>query len=155
MHPTRVLSLTVAMIALIAVAATPTASAAKRNPYTAAGVCGPGYEVVNRAPMFRYGRLLAGTVLTYKRSTGRYCAVTLKRRWIGRPSWTEVYLRREGGPRQDHRDYGSFSYYAGPVYNRSADRCLGWGGKAHQLVRRQGNWWAAVGEVSRVTSGCR
>jgi hypothetical protein len=156
MRTMRILLSSAALTVVLAVSAAP-ADAATRNPYTAVGICGGGFHVIKRAPMREYGRLLAGSVLTWNPSTKRYCAVTLKRREIGKPSWTEVWLRRDGSPtnpKDNHTDQGSFSYYAGPVYmKKQTKRCMGWGGSTNQLVWRKGGWWAAYRTVN-LSLGC-
>jgi hypothetical protein len=116
-------------VALIAIAFPATASA-KRNPYTAEQVCGAGFSKIDRHRLYSgssHTTLLAATFLLYNASTGRNCAVTMKRRFIGTPTYTVVSLKVKGKKRPWVVDYGQFKYYAGPVYKTAPGRCVRWG----------------------------
>jgi hypothetical protein len=126
---TRLLSLTGCALAVVAIALPATASA-KRNPYTAVQVCGAGFAKIDKHRLYSgssHTTLLAATVLLYNSSTGRNCAVTMKRRFIGKPTYTTVSLKVKGKRRPWVVDYGNFKYYAGPVYKRAPGRCVRWG----------------------------
>jgi hypothetical protein len=125
----RALALVVGALTLLAVALPATASA-KRNPYSAEQVCGAGYHKVDRHRLYSgssHTTLLAATFLLYNASSGRNCAVTMKRRFIGTPTYTTVSLKVKGKKRPWVVDYGQFKYYAGPVYKRAPGRCVRWG----------------------------
>src|ERR671918_1561653 len=95
---TRGLSLIVCAVALIAIADPATASA-KRNPYTAEQVCGAGFYEIDKHRLYsgsRHTTRLATTFLLYNGATGQNCAVTMKRRFIGRPTTTGVSLKVKG-----------------------------------------------------------
>src|SRR5262245_9075597 len=76
--------------ALIGSVAVPSTATAKKNPYTAEGVCGPGYRAIDRHRLYDVnpatGRRvkLAVVVLTYNSRNGHNCAVTLKRYRVGK-----------------------------------------------------------------------
>jgi hypothetical protein len=126
---TRLLSLTGCALAVVAIALPATASA-KRNPYTAVQVCGAGFAKIDKHRLYSgssHTTLLAATVLLYNASTGRNCAVTMKRRFIGKPTYTTVSLKVKGKRRPWVVDYGNFKYYAGPVYRHAPGRCVRWG----------------------------
>jgi hypothetical protein len=126
----RRLSLIVCAVALLAVGYPATASA-KRNPYTAEQVCGAGFYKIDRHKLYsgsRYTTHLATTFLLYNGATGQNCAVTMKRRFIGRPTTTGVSLKVKGKRRPWVVDQDAFKYYAGPVYRTAPGRCVRWGG---------------------------
>jgi len=124
----------------------PAAASAKRNPYTAAEVCGAGFRPIDRHKLVdsNHGRLLAVVVLTYNAATGQNCVVTLKRYRVGRAhrydDWlmAELYTRPLRVPSNLDTDKGDFKYYAGPVYVRARAKCVRWGGQADLIV--PSNW---------------
>ncbi|MCK2215561.1 M23 family metallopeptidase [Actinomadura sp. ATCC 31491] len=94
------------------------------NPYTAAGLCGSGYKVIDQAALGT-----AGTAyLLYNSANGTNCAVTLKKTSLGKATATTAYLEVQGKARAS--DSGSFAYYAGPVRAAASGKCVKWGGKA-------------------------
>jgi hypothetical protein len=116
-------------VALVAIALPATASA-KRNPYTAEQVCGAGFYKIDRHKLYsgsRYTTHVATTFLLYNAASGRNCAVTMKRRFIGTPTTTVVSLKVKGKKRPWVFDQGQYKYYAGPVYRSAAGRCVRWG----------------------------
>jgi hypothetical protein len=125
----RGFSLVVCAVALIAIAQ-PASASAKRNPYTAEQVCGAGFYKIDRHRLYsgsRHTTHLAITFLLYNGATGQNCAVTMKRRFIGRPTTTGVSLKVRGKRRPWVVDQGAFKYYAGPVYRTAPGRCVRWG----------------------------
>jgi hypothetical protein len=135
------------LIALVAVSALPaTASAKKQNPYTAAGVCGPGYKPIDRHKLVdsNHGKLIAEIVLTYNAATGKNCAVNLKRYRVGVAEkyndwmYVTLYTRPLRNPANLDSDKGDFNWYAGPVYVSARDKCVQWGGGADLIV--PANW---------------
>jgi serine/threonine-protein kinase len=125
----RRLLLSAVAVALVATALPATASA-KRNPYTAGQVCGAGFYKIDRHRLYSGSSnttLLATTFLLYNGATGRNCAVTMKRRFIGRPTTTGVSLKVKGKRRPWVVDQEAYKYYAGPVYRRAPGRCVRWG----------------------------
>jgi hypothetical protein len=122
----------------------PAAASAKRNPYTAAGVCGAGFQAIDRHKLIdsNYGRYLAEVVLTYNPATGQNCVVTLKRYRVGvarkYDDWlmAEIYTRPLRVPSNLDSDKGDFKYFAGPVFVTAPDKCVKWGGQARVRWRR-------------------
>ncbi|MBO3742153.1 hypothetical protein [Actinoplanes flavus] len=94
------------------------------NPYSASAICGSGYTVIDKA--VKEGKFYM--YLLYSSSTGKNCAVTLKQTNLGVKTLTDVYIIPETGTPDE--DYGSFEYYAGPVYVNAAGKCITWGGFA-------------------------
>lgn len=125
-----------ALAGLVAVGAAAPPAGAAGNPYTAAGVCGPGYRTVSTKPVDFPGRGVVGRlVLMHKPPAGGYCAVVLKTRFIGTPTWTDVSLKRDKRVKFE-MDGDFFSYYAGPVYlGRPKGSCFQWRGSMHETVR--------------------
>ena len=103
--------------ALVAVLANPApAAAASYN-----GQCGSGYGVVNQASV------PGGTVyLTYNNSNGRNCVVVLRSN-PGAAMNMDAALKRSDSTSW-RTDPGSFTTYAGPVYQEAAGQCVDWGG---------------------------
>jgi hypothetical protein len=135
--PSLRLALTGAAAAL-AVAA-PSVSAAG-NPYTPTGVCGAGYRVIDhhdlRGPK---GGLLATTYLLWNGGAKKNCAVTIKRRAVGVPTFVEVSLYKKGG---NYNAEGSldYKYYAGPLYVKAPGQCVFWGGRMSDAKGRGDSW---------------
>jgi len=106
-----------------AVAMGPTAAfASDVNPYSASAICGSGYSVIDKA--VNEGKYYM--YLLYNSSNGKNCAVTLKQANLGAKTLTDVYLLSESGTADE--DYGSYTYYAGPVYVSAPNTCIEWGG---------------------------
>jgi hypothetical protein len=106
-----------------AVVAGPSAAfASDVNPYSASAICGSGYSVIDKA--VTEGKYYM--YLLYNSSNGKNCAVTLKQANLGTKTLTDVYLLAENGTSDE--DYGSYTYYAGPVYVSAASQCIEWGG---------------------------
>ena len=139
----RILALCAALLGLVAI---PSAATAKTNPYTAAGVCGPGYKVIDRHPLYATnpysGRpvRLASVVLTYNARVGKNCAVTLKRYRVGKRApifgdhLSVSLAARPLGPGTAAGNAGEFRYFAGPVYVPARHRCVQWAGSAVLLL---------------------
>lgn len=114
-------------VALLALAAAP--ASAKRNPYTPAQVCGAGYGVIDQHDVTTPGARLATTYLLYNGANGKNCVATMKRRAIGRRTWTSASLRKQGADRA-RVDSGYYRYYAGPKRWKARGVCVEWGGGA-------------------------
>ena len=145
MKLTRSIIVSAVAVGLLAV---PSIATAAKNPYTAAGVCGAGYHVVDRHRMYATdpsnGRqiLLATVVLTYNSATGKNCAVTMKRWRVGQAApvygdFLSVALAaRPLGPTTVDGDSGEFKYFAGPVYVPARHRCVQFSGSATLLMQK-------------------
>jgi hypothetical protein len=142
---TRLVRIALVLAALLSVIpAQP--SSARKNPYTAEGVCGPGYEVIDRHRLYDInpatGRRvrLAAVVLTYNSGNGHNCAVTMKRYRVGkkRPVFGDhLSVSLAARPLSDATtdgDAGNFKYYAGPTYVPARNRCVQWSGSATLLL---------------------
>jgi len=121
------------LAALLGLAVTASPAAAIKNPYTATGVCGAGYSVIDRHKLYDThpdGRRihLADMVLTYNTATGKNCAVTMKRFRVGKPDymWISIQTRRAG----DGNSAQNLQYFAGPSYVFARHRCIVWHGGA-------------------------
>ncbi len=128
-------------LALLALGGAPVAATAAGNPYTAAGVCGPGYAPIDRHKLFATAPYdgarvhLATIVLTYNASTGRNCVVTLKERRLGRPDHVYAQVQtRPASPTSADGDSGRFRYFAGPTYVYAPGRKVRWGGGTIQRL---------------------
>lgn len=109
---------------LIGIAAMP--AAADNNSYNPYSLCGFGYTTLaHREPIVAGGEdpLPAGTLYIIHNPTyGKYCAVSIKSRWVGVATDTMVGLVG-GGP--DASASGLRYYYGGPVYQTLwSDGCL-------------------------------
>ena len=86
----RTASLAATVAAVAGLAVLPSAASAKKNPYTAPGVCGPGFKVIDSHRLYDDDSgterpvHLATVVLTYNSRTGQNCAVTMKRYRVGK-----------------------------------------------------------------------
>ncbi len=122
-----ILSLAAAALALTAAPA-----AARSNPYSPERVCGAGYSRVTHNPLTATSNqrvTIATAYLLYSRYTGKNCAVTLKARSIGKPTYTTAVIKKRGtgNPYDAKVDHGYFSYFAGPVYVHAPQTCVRYG----------------------------
>ncbi|GAA0913637.1 serine/threonine-protein kinase [Nonomuraea longicatena] len=114
----------------------PTAST-KPNPYTALGVCGSGYKVVNSRALGDK----ATVYLAYNAAQGKNCVVTLSRlQYPGKVSMNAT-LQVKGG--SSGANPGSFTAYAGPVRLPAVKKCVMWGGSWGSLSWKSG--WSHCG----------
>lgn len=134
-HKLRIPLLAALSCAAVGGATAPPAGAAA-NPYTAAGVCGAGFRTVSTKPVDFPGRGTIGRlVLMHRAPAGGYCAVVLKTRFIGVPTWTDVSLKRDKRVKFE-MDGDFFGYYAGPVYlGRPKGSCFQWRGSMQEKAR--------------------
>ncbi|WP_066943160.1 hypothetical protein [Microtetraspora fusca] len=111
--------------AITAVALLPTAAEAA-SPQS---LCGAGYTIVkdgSRAIKTKSGEQLGVTYVLYSGRTGKNCAVTIKTKYVGKPSYTYVRLEVKKGPWDS--DSGDFTRYAGPVYVSARHKCVSYWG---------------------------
>jgi hypothetical protein len=102
---------------------------APSNPYTAAQVCGSGYQVIDSAELTGPDRTSRGKVyLLYNAGNGYNCTVALKATSLDTATAAAAYLEVQGQTRTANS--GSFQYYAGPVRAKAAGACVKWGGSA-------------------------
>ena len=101
-------------------------SAASRTARPAAvynSACGSGYKVVDSVPISTLGTVF----LTYNSSTGYNCVVNVRTN-PGTAMHMEAAIALSGDGSTIHSNSGDFSTYAGPVYIKAADHCVGWWG---------------------------
>ncbi|MFB9251865.1 protein kinase [Sphaerisporangium melleum] len=98
----------------------PTASP-KPNPYTAAGLCGSGFKVIDS-----HGLGAATVYLLYNGATGKNCVATLSRHVVPQKIKMGVVLQVKGGATA--ADSGAYTAYAGPVRLAAGKVCVIWGG---------------------------
>ncbi|WP_307848595.1 protein kinase domain-containing protein [Microbispora oryzae] len=98
-----------------------TAPAPKPNPYSAAGVCGSGFKVIDS---HSYGA--ATTYLLYNASSGKNCVVTLSKYVIPAKIKMSAVLKVKGGA--STADSGQYTAYAGPLRLAATRTCVIWGG---------------------------
>ena len=96
------------------IAGAPTPAHAARA-YTAKGVCGSSYHVQ------RSHKLAGATVYQLYNGTTT-CVVTLKTASLGKATKITAGLQVKGGSWA--YDTGSYTYYAGPVKQRSKGKCV-------------------------------
>lgn len=115
-RPRRMLGAVGAVIAVSsAMLAGVSAPAYAANPYTAKGVCGSGYNVQ------RSHKLPGATVYQLYNGTTT-CVVTLKTTSLGKATKVTAGLQVKG--RSWAYDTGAYTYYAGPVKQRSKGKCV-------------------------------
>jgi Serine/threonine protein kinase len=93
----------------------------KPNPYSAAGVCGSGYQVIDS---HSYGP--ATTYLLYHAGVKNNCVITLSKYVMPDKVRMSAVLQVSGGG--SGADTGSFTVYAGPIRLAAAGKCVIWGG---------------------------
>ncbi|MFI6453247.1 protein kinase [Streptosporangium amethystogenes] len=109
----------------------------KPNPYTAAGVCGSGYKVVNSKALGG----VATIYLLYSSAAGKNCVVTMSRYVIPAKISMNAILQVKGG--SSGSNPGKFTVYAGPVRLSAAKKCVIWGGSHGSLSWKSG--WSHCG----------
>ena len=143
MRRTRRLTLsTVAAAVLGLLAATaPSGAAAADNPYSAEQICGAGYRVIGGHQVWSAdGTTLGIARLLYSPATGKNCAVLLKSRQLGTPTYTAVSLKKQGAKAPWVVDFGDYRYYAGPVYVTAAGTCVRFGASMSFPNGRKANY---------------
>lgn len=130
------LSLTLAVIGA-ALAVTTVPASAATNPYSPREVCGSDYSVVKHKRLTASSNAkvhMATAYLLYSAATRNNCAVTIKRRAIGKPTETSAFVKKRGtgDPWDAKLDSGFFKYFAGPVYVNAPGRCVRYGGVVSQ-----------------------
>ncbi|MEV7803619.1 protein kinase [Microbispora sp. NPDC088329] len=98
-----------------------TTAAPKPNPYTAKGVCGGGYAVVDS---HSYGQ--ATTYLLYNASNGYNCVITMSKYVVPGKIKMSAVLKVQNG--SSGNDSGSYTTYAGPLRLPAKGKCVIWGG---------------------------
>jgi hypothetical protein len=100
-------------------------STAKKNPYTAAQVCGSGYSEIDSHTLTS-GSTTAKIVLMYNGGTN--CVVTLKSgAGVGVAQSMAAWVQAQNGSSKV-TDSGSYQYYAGPTKVSAKAICVKWGG---------------------------
>ncbi|MGI5487090.1 serine/threonine protein kinase [Microtetraspora malaysiensis] len=94
----------------------------KLNPYTAAGVCGAGFKVIDS---HGWGGN-ATTYLLYNASTGNNCVITMSKYVVPGKIKMGAVLQVKGG--SSASDWGSYTTYAGPKKLAAKGKCVIWGG---------------------------
>lgn len=94
---------------------------ARKQPYTPEKICGPGFRVIDRAPLRKDGTVY----LLWKSRTRENCVVTLKASNVGTRSPVASYLQSSGKKRITDSD--EFLFYSGAV-RAYAPGCIRWGG---------------------------
>jgi len=116
------------------------AAVAKKNPYTAKGLCGPSFSVIDRKQLYDVSPLdgrryhLSTAVLMYSSQTGENCAVHLKRRRIDKPDSVDITLiTRPPSDANSDGDGGlNLKFFAGPVKVPARGKCVQWWGSTTQ-----------------------
>ncbi|MEZ0072496.1 serine/threonine-protein kinase [Planotetraspora sp. GP83] len=94
----------------------------KPNPYTATGVCGSGFKVVDA-----HGWAGAATTyLLYNAATGKNCVITLSKYVVPGKIKMGAVLQVKGGASASQ--WGAYTVYAGPLRLAAAGKCVIWGG---------------------------
>ncbi|MFI7439788.1 protein kinase domain-containing protein [Nonomuraea indica] len=101
---------------------TPAKPAPQPNPYTATGVCGAGYKVINSRPLGDGATIY----LLYNAGAGRNCVVTLSKMVHPGKVQMNALLQVKDGPSASNP--GRFTAYAGPVRLAAKNKCVIWGG---------------------------
>ncbi|MFF1924618.1 acetyltransferase [Streptomyces sp. NPDC058221] len=121
-----------AVTALAALGAAP-AGAAPAAPTpaaaTPAGVCGSGYTQIDSHVFKDASVELARVYLLYNASTKFNCVVTFHAAATeGEALTTGAWLDVDGDGKEQVKDQGTYSSYAGPVRLAAGSHCVKWGG---------------------------
>ncbi|MFF0308549.1 serine/threonine protein kinase [Streptosporangium sp. NPDC004379] len=111
--------------------------APKPNPYTATGVCGSGYKVIDSHALSSS----ATVYLLYNSGAGRNCVVTMSKYVVPGKISMNAILQVKGG--SSGGNPGSYTAYAGPVRLPGAKKCVIWGGSYGSASWKSG--WSHCG----------
>ena len=130
-------TLTVSALTAAALAAPPAAWAAP-NPYTGQEICGPTFGLYRDIPIRSHdGKVEMGRLQVLVSAwAGKSCAVVIKTRRVGQPTFTSVSIAKQRKKIRWTHDDGRFRYYAGPVYAKGP--CTRAGGYLHYPNGREG-----------------
>ncbi|MEV8632736.1 protein kinase [Streptosporangium sp. NPDC051023] len=103
----------------------------KPNIYTATGVCGSGYKVIDSR-----GLGAATVYLLYSSAAGKNCVVTMSKYMVPGKIKMNATLQVQGGA--SAANPGSFTAYAGPVRLAAVKKCVMWGGMYGTAVWKSG-----------------
>ncbi|MET9338165.1 protein kinase [Nonomuraea sp. NPDC003804] len=109
----------------------------KPNPYTATGVCGAGYKVINSHAL----GTKATVYLLYNTSAGKNCVITMSKYVVPAKVSMNAVLQVQGGA--SGANPGSYTAYAGPVRLAAVKKCVIWGGSWGTLSWKSG--WSHCG----------
>ncbi|WP_221217309.1 acetyltransferase [Streptomyces sp. 840.1] len=116
-----------AVTALAALGAAPAGAAPAAA--TPAGVCGSGYTQVDSHVFKDSSTELARVYLLYNASTKFNCVVTFhSTATSGQALTTGAWLDVDGDGKEQVKDQGRYSSYAGPVRLAAGSHCVKWGG---------------------------
>lgn len=116
-----------AVTALAALGAAPAGAAPAAA--TPAGVCGSGYTQVDSHVFKDSSAELARVYLLYNASTKFNCVVTFhSAATSGQALTTGAWLDVDGDGKEQVKDQGRYSSYAGPVRLAAGSHCVKWGG---------------------------
>lgn len=112
-----------------AASAAPTPIAPAPAAATPAGVCGSGYTQID-SHVFKDGSAeLARVYLLYNAGTKFNCVVTFHAAATeGKALTTGAWLDVDGDGKEQVKDQGRYSSYAGPVRLAAGSHCVKWGG---------------------------
>ncbi|WCB96026.1 Spore-associated protein A [Baekduia alba] len=105
-------------------------------------MCGGAFHVIDhhdlRGPK---GGLLGTTYLLWDGGSKRNCAVTIKRRAVGVPTFVEASLaaQKPGGLYKADNSL-DYQYYAGPVYAKAPRTCVIFGGRMNDAQGNGDSW---------------
>ena len=122
--------------------AAPAGAVAATNPYTPQQVCGRSYTTAQSAYLWSLDQkvVLGRSYLMYSLQTGKSCAVTLKLRKVGTPTYTSATVGRKAKHVRWRDDSGYYRYYAGPMYAAATPACVRYGGYMKIPHGREGLW---------------
>ncbi|MFD7429519.1 acetyltransferase [Streptomyces sp. NPDC059814] len=119
--------ITSAVAALAALGATPAGAAPAA--VTPASVCGSGYTQIDSHAFRDSSVELARVYLFYNASTKYNCVVTFHASaTAGQALTTGAWLDVDGDGKEQVKDQGKYSSYAGPVRLAAGTHCVKWGG---------------------------
>ncbi|WP_307873566.1 serine/threonine protein kinase [Frankia sp. AgB1.9] len=117
-----------------------TPATAKKNPYTAAQVCGSGYSQIDSHTLTS-GSTTVTIVLMYNGGTN--CVATMKSgAGVGTAQSVSASVQAQNGSAKV-TDSGSYQYYAGPVKVAAKAICVKWGGSLGSVSWTSG--WSHCG----------
>ena len=136
--------MTVLIAVSILAVSLPAEASARKNPYTAKGLCGPTFSVIDRKRLYDVSPIdgwryhLSTLVLLYSSTTGQNCAVNMKRRRIDKPDNLNITLiTRPSSAENSDGDGGlNLGFFAGPVKVYARDKCVQWWGGTIQKHRK-------------------
>jgi hypothetical protein len=108
------------------------------NPYDPTELCGSSYQQIDDKVLLTANMddIYGDMYLMYSATTKKNCVVTIKTKFVGTATWTNVKLEDEDG--HVVQDPGNYRYYSGPRYLYAPGKCVRYSGAIYSGPNKTG-----------------